>query len=378
MKSVLVLVFSNLKHDARVKRQINWLRKKYAVTVVCFDAEEIPGVTFIRIRQTRLTTLRKGMLALTLALGSYKLAYRIFHNYGYLGEQLNAKYDLVVANDIDTLPLAFQWKGAAKVIFDAHEYAPRHFENNWIWRTFFQPFYIHLCKQYIPRTSAMFTVGEGLAKEYESNFGVKPVIITNSTRYFDLEPSTVLPDRIRLVHHGIINPSRRLELMIDMMARLDSRFTLDMILMTSDYASAQTRTYIHEFRRRAEENPRIKILPSVRSDKVIDTIRQYDIGVFLIPPINFNYANTLPNKLFDFIQARLAIAIGPTPEMANIVTRYGNGVVAEDFQAASLAQKLNAITQEELIRYKNKSSVAARELNAERNETIFMQVIDEL
>lgn len=378
MKSVLVLVFSNLKHDARVKRQINWLRKKYAVTVVCFDAEEIPGVTFIRIRQTRLTTLRKGMLALTLALGSYKLAYRIFHNYGYLGEQLNAKYDLVVANDIDTLPLAFQWKGAAKVIFDAHEYAPRHFENNWIWRTFFQPFYIHLCKQYIPRTSAMFTVGEGLAKEYESNFGVKPVIITNSTRYFDLEPSTVLPDRIRLVHHGIINPSRRLELMIDMMARLDSRFTLDMILMTSDYASAQTRTYIHEFRRRAEENPRIKILPSVRSDKVVDTIRQYDIGVFLIPPINFNYANTLPNKLFDFIQARLAIAIGPTPEMANIVTRYGNGVVAEDFQAASLAQKLNAITQEELIRYKNKSSVAARELNAERNETIFMQVIDEL
>jgi glycosyltransferase involved in cell wall biosynthesis len=378
MQSVLVLVFSNLKHDARVKRQIDWLRKKYAVTVVCFDADETPGVTFLRIPQTRLTTLRKGRLALALALGAYKLAYRIFHNYGYLKGQLNARYDVVVANDIDTLPLAFEWKGTAKVVFDAHEYAPRHFENNRIWRTFFQPFYIHLCKVYIPQTSAMFTVGEGLAKEYEKNFGVKPVIITNSTRYFDLEPSAVLPDKIRLVHHGIINPSRRLELMIEMMARLDSRFTLDMILMTSDYASPQTRTYIREFSRRAEEDPRIKILPSVRSDKVVDTIRQYDIGVFLIPPINFNYANTLPNKLFDFIQARLAIAIGPTPEMANIVTRYGNGVVAENFEAESLARELNALTADELVRFKSQSSIAARELNAERNEAIFMQVMDDL
>lgn len=378
MQNVLVLVFSNLRHDARVKRQIDWLRKKYAVTVVCFDAEETPGVTFIRVGQTRLTLIRKGWLALALALRAYRLAYRIFHNYGYLRKQLDDKYDVVVANDIDTLPLAFQWKPAAKVVFDAHEYAPRHFENNRIWRTFFQPFYIHLCREYIPKTAAMFTVGEGLAKEYEANFGVKPVIITNSTRYFDLQPSPVLPDRIRLVHHGIINPSRRLELMLEMMALLDQRFTLDMILMTSDYASPQTRAYIRDFKQRAGENPRISILPSVRSDQVVETIRQYDVGVFLIPPINFNYANTLPNKLFDFIQARLAVAIGPTPEMARIVNRYGNGVVADNFEAESLAQKLNALTSGELIRFKNQSSVAARELNAEKNEATFMRVMDHL
>ena len=378
MHSVLVLVFSNLRHDARVKRQIDWLRKKYAVTVVCFDAEETPGVTFVRVRQTKLTTIRKGWLALALALRLYRFAYRIFHDYGYLRKQLNGKYDVIVANDIDTLPLAFEWKGAADVVFDAHEYAPRHFENNKIWKTFFQPFYAALCREYIPKTSAMLTVGEGLAKEYEANFGVKPVIITNSTRYFDLQPSPVLPDKIRLVHHGIINPSRKLELMLEMMERLDPRFTLDMILMTSDYASPQTRAYIRNFKQRAGEDARIKILPSVRSDQVVETIRQYDVGVFLIPPVNFNYANTLPNKLFDFIQARLAIAIGPTPEMARIVNRFGNGVVAESFEPESLAQKLNALTTGELIRFKNQSSVAARELNAEKNEATFMRVMDQL
>ena len=66
MKKILVLVFSNLKHDARVMRQISWLQKNHDVTVVCFDAEVTTGVKFIRIRQTKLTLPRKAMLAAAL------------------------------------------------------------------------------------------------------------------------------------------------------------------------------------------------------------------------------------------------------------------------------------------------------------------------
>ena len=29
----------------------------------------------------------------------------------------------------------------------------------------------------------------------------------------------------------------------------------------------------------------------------------FDVGVFLLEPVNFNYANALPNKLFEFVQA---------------------------------------------------------------------------
>ncbi len=378
MKTALVLVFSNLKHDARVKRQVDWLRKRFAVTVICFDAEDTPGVTFIRIRQTRLSIMRKALLAAALLLRTYGIAYRLFHNYGFLRNQLTDNFDLIVANDIDTLPLAFQLQHGAKIVFDAHEYAPRHFENNKVWRTFFQPFYIHLCRKYIPRTSAMLTVGEGLANEYAKSFHVTPVIIRNATRYVDIQPGEVLPDRIRLVHHGIANASRRLELMVEMMNYLDPRFSLDMILMTSDYASEKTKTYIRAFKENAEKNPRITILPPVKSDHVVSIINGYDIGVFLIPPINFNYANTLPNKLFDFIQARLGIAIGPTPEMAAIVKRYGNGVVSENFEPQALAAALNELKAEDVLRFKKQSTIAAKELNAEKNEAIFSTVIDEI
>ena len=166
--------------------------------------------------------------------------------------------------------------------------------------------------------------------------------------------------------------------MVEMMKHLDQRFTLDMILMTSDFASEKTKTYIASFKADAERDPRITILPPVKSDDVVHTINRYDIGVFLIPPVNFNYANTLPNKLFDYIQARLGIAIGPTPEMAEIVRTHAIGVIADDFDPKALAEKLNALDQEDIVRFKMNSANAARLLNAEKNEVILNDLVEKI
>ncbi|HEY0769505.1 MAG TPA: hypothetical protein VGD31_04165, partial [Sphingobacteriaceae bacterium] len=367
-------VFSDLRHDARVNRQINWLRIKYQVTAVCFESDPIAGVEIIKIRQAKLTAPRKALLAAALTVRAFNIAFKLLHPYhDTLSELKQRSFDFIFANDIDTLPLAFAMKNNAKVVFDAHEYAPRHFENNKIWKTFFQPFYIHLCKKFISKTDLMLTVGKGLAREYEVNFGVKPIIITNATRFVDIAPSPVVANKIRLVHHGIANPSRRLELMVEMMKRLNDRFTLDLMLMTSDFASGKTRSYIEEFKQRAASDPRIKILPPVKSHDVVETINRYDIGVFLLPPVNFNYANALPNKLFDYIQARLGIAIGPSFEMAEIVREYQNGVVAKDFTAESLADALRNLTSEDVVGFKERSEEAAKQVNADQNEKLLME-----
>lgn len=381
-KNALVLVFSNVKHDARVARQVSFLAKHFQVSLVCFDADDAENVIPIRITQTKLSVIRKAFLSVFLVLRLHTLAYRLLHDYKSTLEKALAgrSFDLIVANDIDTLPLAFHFKGTAttKIIFDAHEYAPRHFEDKLAWRIFFQPLYLHLCTHLIPKVDVMLTVGKGLADEYEKHFHVRPIIITNAARFHDIQPSPIQEGRIRLIHHGIANPSRRLELMIEMMSYLDQRFTLDLMLMTSNYASAQTRTYIENLKANAKKDSRIKILPSVPSKEVVKTINQYDMGVFLLPPINFNYANTLPNKLFDFIQGRLAIAVGPTPEMASIVNEYKNGLVSSEFTAKSLADKLNSISHEDLIQFKNNSALAATKLNAEENEKVFHKLLQQL
>jgi glycosyltransferase involved in cell wall biosynthesis len=368
MKTVLVLVLSNLQHDARVRRQVLALKDRYKVTVVCFGGDHSDDYELFVIKPTNLTILRKAIASIFLLSRSYEIAHRLLHNYFYIIKNFDdKKFDVIIANDIETLPIAFAFPGNPKIVFDAHEYAPRHFEDRPTWRLFFQDFNTWLCNKYIPKTAAMMTVGKGLAREYEKNFKVKPVVITNANNYHEVAPGLVEKEKIRLVHHGIATPSRKLELMIDVIALIDERFTLDLMLLRPGFASKNTRKYLEDLRKRAESNPRIKLIPPVKSSEVVNTIKHYDIGIFLLPPVNFNYENTLPNKLFDFIQGRLGVAIGPTPEMAEIVKHYDIGVVSDEFTAESLAKGLNDLSKETVEHFKRNADKAAKELNAEAN-----------
>lgn len=379
MKHILVISFSNLKTDSRVRRHVNLLKKTYALTVACFEAEATSEYDLILLEEARLTPVRKSKLATLLALRLFKQAYQTQYPHFSLGNRLTSKPNLIIANDVETLPLAFSIaeKYQCPVVMDAHEYAPRHFEDKLMWRLFFQPLNLYLCKKYIPRVTGFITIGKGLAREYEKHFPVKPVVVTNANNYFELSPSKASDTKIKLVHHGIANASRKLELMIEMMNYLDERFTLDMFLLSPSQGSAKTKNYPTELKALAAKNPRVRILDPIKSELIVPQINAYDMGVFLVPPINFNYENGLPNKLFDFIQARLAIAVGPTPEMAEIVHQYNLGVVSHDFNPKSLADKLNAMTRDDLMKFKTNTARAAQELNAEENAKILVKVIEQ-
>jgi hypothetical protein len=86
-----------------------------------------------------------------------------------------------------------------------------------------------------------------------------------------------------------------------------------------------------------------------------------------LEPTNLNNHFALPNKLFEFIQARLAIAIGPSPEMAKIVQEYQLGIVAQDFKPETMAAALNKMTKESMDAFKLNADKAAKILNAEEN-----------
>ena len=49
---------------------------------------------------------------------------------------------------------------------------------------------------------------------------------------------------------------------------------------------------------------------------VARTLNAHDVGVYVLPPVSFNHLWALPNKVFDFVQGRLALVVGPSPEMA--------------------------------------------------------------
>jgi glycosyltransferase involved in cell wall biosynthesis len=281
-----------------------------------------------------------------------------------------------VANDVETLPFAFALKRVGtNVIFDAHEYAPRHFEDRLWWRILFQPLNTFLCRTYIPQTDAMITVSVSLANEYEKHFGKKPVVITNAASYQSLKPVRTNPGTIKLVHQGTVGRSRRIELIIGMMQYLPEHFTLDLMLVS--FAGPNTE-YMNELRALAAPDKRITFKDPVPVEKVIATLQEFDIGIILAPPINFNYIYGLPNKLYDYVQARIGVLTSPTIEIARVVKQYNVGLVGDDFTSEGMARPLASLTEEDVFEFKLQSDRVAMEVSAEKNEVIFDELVQQV
>jgi hypothetical protein len=358
-----------------VYRQIALMSPEHDVTAVGFADPQIPGVRFVDVAGTRKTPMQRAFAGARLRCRRYESYY---WNVGPVAAARRAlaggSYDLIIANESDTWPLAFALRdpGGARVLLDAHEYAPREFEDVRRWRRLYQRYRRHLCATMLPRADAVTTVCDGVAAEYERCFGVRPAVITNASPLRDFTPSELAGDQVRMVHHGVAVRSRRIESMILMLDHLDERFSLDLMLVGDDVS------YLSFLRDLAKSRPRVRFRPAVPAQRLPEETRDYDVGLFLLEPTNFNYVHALPNKFFEFIQARLAVAIGPSPEMARLVREYDCGVVAGDFRPESLARELSALTPESLARLKQNANTAADALSWERERERLLALIGAL
>jgi hypothetical protein len=369
LKRLLIVSFSDLAVDPRVNRQVRLLRDRYHVTAAGYADPGVAGVEFVRIPWVAPSPVEKLCAAAKLKSGQYERFYWSWPPVAAAKQFLSARrFDLVLANEVHTVPLALTLV-PDRVVLDSHEYSPRELEDDWKWRFFFQRYVTYLCHQYIPRTAAMITVCEGIADEYATQFGKRPAVVHNTAWLAKLVPAPLEGGRVRLVHHGGAIPQRRIELMIEMMAYLEPRFSMDFYLIPTNPR------YLSRLQRLAAGDSRIRFLPPVPMLEIPRTINGYDIGVFLLEPGNFNYRHALPNKLFEFIQGRIAIAIGPSPEMARLVRQYDCGVVADDFSPRALAERLSAITAERVDYYKRRSHAAAAKLCYENSSQTLISVL---
>lgn len=371
MKTLLILAWSDLSKDPRVYRQIQLLSKTYRIIASGLADPKVDGVRFIRLVPQQRQFAHKMIYSGLLLLGAYEIYYWkrpwIHDCLEYLSD---VQADLILANDIDMLPVALKIaRNRSKVIVDLHEYAPSEFEDNFLWRFLFQSYKSYLCRRYLPITDGAMTVCDSIRQEYSRKFGMDSVVVMNMAKFFDLHPSETHESTIKMVHHGGAVRSRRIENMIDIMTYLDERFSLDLILVPSD------QRYLNELKNKAKKMPRVRFLSPLPMTSLAEQLNSYDIGLYLLPPNSFNNRYALPNKFFEFIQARLAIAIGPSPEMGKFVNEYNLGVLAEDFSPISLANKLNQLTRDQIAHYKTLSHAAARKLSFEANTETLLGVV---
>jgi len=371
MSRILVLSYTPFAAEPRALKQVRFLRNDHEVTTAGFGPAPFSDVPHVEIPEV--ASYRWGLFGRLLAAG-----FLVLHFYRGL-RWLNAldrwtaarfadtEWDIVIAHDLKALDISLEMAPVHGVVIDLHEYAPRQEEHSVLWRLLIAPYFRWMCRTKVPKAAAVVTVSQGIADEYKAVFGFDSTLVVNATPFADLAPQPV-ESPIRLVHSGGVAVQRRLDIMIRGVRESSADVTLDLYLVGEG-------PVLDELKQLAGDDERIRFNAPVPYRELIPTLNTFDVGLSIFPPTTFNLAWCLPNKFFDFVQARLGEIVGPSPEMKRFVEEYGIGEVLPDFESTSLARALESLTVEQVTAWKHASHAHATALSSESQAEIWHELI---
>ncbi|MFM9920737.1 glycosyltransferase family 1 protein [Lacisediminihabitans sp. H27-G8] len=377
--TLLIISFSEIAKDARVLKQVREFSESYHVTTCGFGESPLASVEHLRV-DTPAGGAARGILrfplaAIDLVAAKFRVFPWIYARISYVGEARRLlkgrHFDVALANDVDTIALAIDVAGRDRVHADLHEFFPGIHDNLTALSRRQTAYLSWLVRRYAAQARSATTVSEGIARAY-LKYGLDCGVVTNATPRYELSP-TAVGSTIRLVHSGNAQPSRQLELIMRAAAETASDVTLDLYLMPNDTV------YLSELKRLAAElGPRIRIRDPLPQSELVEALNAYDVGIHVLPPTSFNNANALPNKFFDYVQSRLGLIIGPSPEMARTLLAHGFGAVSADFSVTEIRTVMDDLTPARVESWKLKSHLAAEPLSADSQVKIWAAAIDTL
>jgi hypothetical protein len=380
---VLIIGFTNIQKDARIWRQILYLKERYEVAVAGYGQNPFPkDVEFINLGFIWSYRKMNNLDRLKLITSSVVLDKILLFKLNWIKNTIRRldefcvtfKPDLVICNDWNTLPIGFYLKEKynLKIIYDSHEFAQKEWEDSFVFRFFIAPLIKKIEDEYVPKVDEFITVNESIAKEYSKLYGIHPKVVRNIPQYRKSRyKETEYP--IKIVHHGGAIPSRKLENLIYMMKYLSWKdFELHLYLVGNT-------CYINKLKIIANSlDNNIYFHKPVPQDIIINELNKYDIGISYCYPSNLNYYYALPNKFFDFMMAGLGIVTPPLPEQVKIVEKFRLGVIATDFSPKSLAEAISVLTIDDIKNYKRNSLKASKILNAENEMKKFLKIVEKV
>ena len=361
--SLLILSFVPIDGDPRVMKQVRRFVGEYDVTTCSPGPQPHPEVTHLQLRDDYVPqrSFRARVKdAIARETEAFDAVY--FTSPGVLQtrELLQGKrFDAVIANDAETVGVACRLFGGDRVHADLHEFFPdMGFEDSRLGRRQ-QRYWQWMTRKLVSQAASSTTVGGEIAGRYHE-YGVFPGVVTNSTHWRDL-PVRPTGTTVRLVHSGNPFHERSLGEIMRAVAASDADVSFDLYLTL---APVKERA---EFVALAESlGDRITVHDPVPQSELIETLNEYDLGIHILQPVSANNIMALPNKFFDYVQARLGIVIGPSVEMARIVREHDLGVVTDSFDESAIGAAIDALTPERVAEYKQAADAASEPLSAER------------
>jgi glycosyltransferase involved in cell wall biosynthesis len=102
---------------------------------------------------------------------------------------------------------------------------------------------------------------------------------------------------------------------------------------------------------------KVRFLGKVPLEDLAAYTTQADIGLVLLENKGLNYYYSLPNRIFDFIQANVPILASDFPEIRKIIAEYPVGKLILDYTPQQLAASIQEIlSNSERFRFKEAST----------------------
>jgi glycosyltransferase involved in cell wall biosynthesis len=364
LKKIILSVSNDLHSDQRVHRVAQTLHDAgLSVHVVGRMRKNSPAMperdyTFHRIK----LIFDKGFWFYA------ELNFRLFF---YL---LFKRSDLLLANDLDTLLPNFLTAKIkrSQLFYDSHEYFTEVPELTS--RPRVQRVWKRIEQFILPSLKHMYTVNNSIAKLYQDEYKIEVGVVRNvpfrNAAAILNRADLGLPEdkKIVIVQGAGINIDRGTEEAMEAILYVDNAILLiagsgDVIPFLKNRASSP------------EFEGKVIFLDRQPYDKLMAYTSCSDLGLSLDKDTNLNYKYSLPNKLFDYIQAGIPVLASDLIEVKNIVLKYDVGMIATSHDPKYLAKKIHDLLDEGTsIRFRENSKLAARELCWENERKTLLSI----
>lgn len=279
------------------------------------------------------------------------------------------RFNIIVSNDLDTL-LGSYYAGKLRfksIVYDSHEYftevpelVDREFPKK-VWKL--------LESKILPKIKYAYTVSESIAKTYHKKYGVEMEVIRNLPYFVKTIHKSKENSIKEILYQGSLNVGRGLEQMIDSMQFIeDAKLT---IIGDGDITN--------QLKQRIEQKNlgnKVEMKGKIPFAELPKHTATANLGLALEENIGLNYYYALPNKLFDYIQARIPVLVSPFPEMQKVVNKYEIGTIYDHKDSLELAKKIKEVFElkNRYKKWQENTEIAAQDLCWENEEKVLMNV----
>ncbi len=281
------------------------------------------------------------------------------YNFRLFFKLLFLKKDILLANDLDSLLSNYFISkiSKTKLVYDSHELFTELPEL--INRPFTKEIWSLIEGFILPKIRNCYTVCESIANYYNTKYSTNFQVIRNYPEQSKLIQPNKFPFDIEnekiILYQGALNKGRGLELMIDTMQYIDN--AIFVIIGDGDLT--------HELKEKVistNTSNRVKFVKKKFPEELQKLTILADLGISIEEDLGLNYRFALPNKLFDYIQARIPVLVSNLPEMSQMVLKHNVGEIITDRNSKDMAMQINALLRKGKNYYSKALEKASKEL----------------